>query len=219
MKRHLTQWSLALFAGILLACSGSSLLPPQKFSAGQPGQILFLDDFSNPSSGWDTWNDNLSMVAYQDGVLRFLINQPNSDYWSRPRKSFTDVRLEVDVTRVAGPDNNDFGLICRFSDRDNFYAFLISSDRYAGIVRIQEGVYTVISSPNMQYNKLIQPGYVTHHLGAGCVQSNLTLYINGEKALEAQDLTHTAGEVGLMAGTYEQPGIDIIFDNFIAKSP
>jgi len=220
MAQHpVIRWILPLFACIILACSGSSLLPPQKLPATRSGQVLFLDDFSNPSSGWNTWNDNVSMVAYQDGILRFLINQPNCDYWSRPRKYFEDVRLEVDAARLAGPDNNDFGLICRFSDRDNFYAFLISSDGYAGIVRVQAGVYTVISGQNMQYNKLIQPGYVSHHLGADCVQSNLTLFINGERALEAQDFVHTAGEVGLMAGAYDQPGVDITFDNFVAKSP
>ena len=218
-RRTGTPWILSLFACILLACSGPSLLLPQKLPTGQPGQVLFLDDFSDPLSGWNTWNDNTSMVTYQDGILRFLINQPNVDYWSHPHIYFKDARLEVDATRLAGPNNNDFGLICRFSSHDNFYAFLISSDGYAGIVRVQDGVYTVISDGNMQYNKLIQPDQVSYHLSADCVQSNLTLYINGDQALEVQDFAHTAGDAGLMAGAYDQPGVDIMFDNFVVKSP
>ena len=85
---------------------------------------IFVDDFSNPASGWETWSDaNGSFVAYQNGGLRILVKDKQFDYWSRPGKRFVDARIEVDAIKVAGPNDNDFGLICRSQDRNNFYAF------------------------------------------------------------------------------------------------
>jgi hypothetical protein len=34
-----------------------------------------------------------------------------------------------------------------------------------------------------------------------------------------QDATLNAGDVGLLAGTFDQPGVDAIFDNFVALKP
>jgi hypothetical protein len=213
-------FELALLSVLFsMACAWSSIIPSQAQPTSPPGAILYLDHFSNPSSGWDTWQDEGSSVAYQDGSLRFGIHQPNLDIWSRPGLKYGDVILEVDAARLTGPDDNDFGLICRFVDQENFYAFLISSDGYAGIVRVLDGVYKVISSTNMEYNALIQGGNAANRIGAGCIQSNLTLYINNEKALTAQDFSHPYGEVGLMAGAVSQTGVEIVFDNFIVKNP
>lgn len=209
---------LFLFGLTGLACAFGPFAA-QSQPSSQSGSILFIDDFSDPSTGWDTWNDNNSMVAYQDGGLRFLINQPDFDFWSRPGKYYQDVHIEVDATKNGGPDNNDFGLICRFTDRDHFYAFLISSDGYTGIINVNDGQYIILSGENMQYNEAIQLGSAVNRLGADCTGSNLRMYVNGQKVLEAQDASHMAGEVGLMVGSYDIPGVDILFDNFVVKSP
>ena len=158
-------------------------------------------------------------MAYSGGGLRILVREQQFDYWSRPGKRFEDVRLEVDAIKLDGPDDNDFGLICRYQNRDNFYAFLISSDGYAGVLKVKDGDYQVIHGNQMDFTASINKGSATNHLTGICLGSTLALYVNGKKAVHAMDLDFTSGEVGVIAGTNAQAGVDILFDNFVVLRP
>jgi hypothetical protein len=65
----------------------------------------------------------------------------------------------------------------------------------------------------------IQTGAATNHLRADCVGDTLTLYVNDEKVAEAQDLDFASGDVALMAGSYDTPGVEILFDDFVVRQP
>lgn len=206
-----------LFIG--LACN-YSFAPLAEGGDGPAGKVLFSDDFSNPNSGWDTWSDAASLVAYQDGMLRIRIDQPQFDYWSRPGKYYDHVILSVDALKVDGPDNNDFGLLCRYKDPNNFYAFLISSDGYAGIAKVKDGQHQLIGTGTMLYNEAVKRGTgVVNQLRAGCVGSTLAFAVNGQEILRFDDADFLAGEVGVIAGSFETPGVEVYFDNFIAEKP
>ncbi len=208
---------LALLITLITAsCSSMPLVAQDPYTQGS---VLLSDDFSNPNSGWDTWSSNGSQVAYQDGTLRIFINEARFDYWSRPGKRFGDVRIAVEATRAAGPNENDYGVICRYKDQDNFYAFLISSDQYAGIMKVKDGNYQLISGENMQFSDAIKSESDTNFLGADCIGSHLIFYVNGTKIIEANDTDFSSGEVGLIAGAFETPGVDIRFDNFVVSRP
>ena len=45
------------------------------------------------------------------------------------------------VNENNGRCSNSFGVICRYQDEENFYAGLITSDGYAGIFEVKEGIY------------------------------------------------------------------------------
>jgi hypothetical protein len=205
--------SISCSSGQLLQGSGVATQP------AQPGAILFMDDFSSPNSGWTTWSQNGSLIGYQGGGLRFFINQPHYDFWSRPGKQYNDARIEVDTLKLDGPDNNDFGIICRFRDRSNYYAFLISSDGYYGILKVKNGVYLMLNELTMKFDPSIKKGKLLNHLRADCVGQKLTFYANGKKLVEVTDGDFSDGEVGLVAGTYDQAGVDIFFRNFVVYNP
>ena len=161
---------LALLAGILglssLACDTSSVSIAAKPAAAQtPGQMLYQDNFSDPNSGWDVWEDNISSAAYSDGGLRVVVNKAQYDFWSRPGKRFVNARIAVEAAQQGGPDNNYFGILCRFKDRDNFYALVISSDGYAGILKVKEGQYQVLGTPSLQATPVIRGKNDQLHLG------------------------------------------------------
>lgn len=183
------------------------------------GEILFVDDFSDSESGWQTWSEGESVIAYHEGGLRFIINEPHYDYWSRPGRWYSDVSIETLVTLKNGSVDNDFGLICRFQDDGNFYMFLASSDGYAGIVKVQDGNYQVISGASLEYKPEVARGEAANLLRAECAGSELTFYVNDTKVAVAEDEAFSEGDVGLIAGTYENPGVDILFDHFVALQP
>jgi hypothetical protein len=220
----MNQVARILLLGIILfslvACSG----PSEGFSSTGKTPVhpnsIYEDDFSNPASGWETWSDaNGSFVAYQNGGLRILVKDSQFDYWSRPGKRFVDARIEVDAVKLAGPNDNDFGLICRYQDRNNFYAFLASSDGYAGILKVENGKYKVISGTELSYTTALNQNEALNHLQADCTGSSLALMVNGNMAARAQDSSFSAGEVGVIAGTNATPVVDIFFDNFVVSKP
>lgn len=212
---------LALFLPVM-ACSmlpagdeaGSPDPPPTL-----PGNVLFQDDFSDPTSGWDRVSVEDGITDYYEGVYRIFVNTINTDVWSNPKLDFSDTRIEVEMTKVGGSDNNDYGVLCRYQDVDNFYFFMISSDGYYGIGKVSDGVQALIGMEAMLPSEVIRQGDATNRLRADCIGSKLSLYVNGEFLVQHEDSDLQSGDVGLIAGTIDAPGTDIHFDNFKVLKP
>lgn len=181
--------------------------------------ILFQDDFSDPSSGWDRVNEAAGITDYADGAYRIFVNTINTDIWSNPKLNFSDVRVEVDATKMGGSDNNDFGVICRYQDPDNYYFFIASSDGYYGIGRFFQGRQELIGVESMPPSEVINQGNATNHLRADCIGPRLSLYVNSEFLTQVEDTAFASGDVGLLAGSLDSPGVDIYFDNFKVLKP
>lgn len=195
---------------------------PTTGAGAQSGSVLFHDDFSNPSSGWDQTTVTDGSTDYANGGYRILVNTTSLAMWANPGQTLqNDVRIEVDATKSAGPDSNAFGIICRYNDKDNFYKFLVTSDGYAGISRLSNSNVTVISSPDgkLQTVNNINKGTASNHIRADCIGSTLTLYVNGNQVATASDSTLSGGDTGLFAQTYETGGVDILFHDFNVYAP
>ncbi|MBE0684962.1 MAG: hypothetical protein IH585_03075 [Anaerolineaceae bacterium] len=208
-----------LLVVLLSACSVLDVVFPKSTEIPPVGTVLFSDSFSSNESGWNTWNQNGSYVIYQADGLRFFVDKPHLDFYSKPGYEFTDVRIEVEAIKIAGPDNNTFGVICRMQDEKNYYAFVISSDGYAGIIKVEEGVYQLINSESMEFAPSVRQGEAINYLVVTCQYNFLKLDINGENQFSIQDNSFTHGDVGLIAGSFEEPGVDIFFDNLTVFQP
>ena len=186
------------------------------------GSVLFHDDFSNPSSGWDRTTNSDGSTDYANGGYRILVNTVNLGVWANPNQTLPkDVRIEVDASKSAGPDNNAFGIICRYTDTDNFYKFIVTSDGYAGISKLINGTLTIISSADgkIQTVNNINQGSASNHIRADCIGSTLTLYVNGNQVATASDSSLSGGDTGLFAQTYDTGGVDILFHDFNVYAP
>lgn len=195
---------------------------PTKSAPVTDKSVLFSDDFTHTNSGWDRFQDYAGVTDYSNVGYLIYIKAANMIKWANPSKTFqSDVRIEVDTTVSFGPENNAFGIICRYQDPDNFYYFYISSDGYAGIGRKQNGQHNIISSADGKLIKIdgINTGTASNHLRADCVGSNLTMYVNGTQAVTTKDSAFTGGTVGLIARTYDTGGADILFNNFYVYKP
>ncbi len=104
-------------------------------------------------------------------------------------------------------------------DEKNYYAFVISSDGYAGIIKVEEGVYQLINSESMEFAPSVRQGEAINYLVVTCQYNFLKLDINGENQFSIQDNSFTQGDVGLIAGSFEEPGVDIFFDNLTVFQP
>ncbi len=205
---------LPLLVAVVLLSACDSLL-----KTDIPGSLLFQDDFSRTSSGWDRYADPTYTSDYDEGTYRIAIQSAQTEAWANPGLELDDVRIEVDAASVDGPLDNAFGVLCRYQDPDNYYFFLISGDGYAGIGLTKDGRRVMLTGDAMLPADPILQGYRTNHLRADCSGFDLTLFVNGVLVDQAQAAEWPRGDVGLMAATYSQPGIDIRFDNFSLVRP
>jgi hypothetical protein len=214
---------LALTALILasLACSlvssgdNSSDNPAPQL----PSNVLFQDDFADPTSGWDRVTNENGTTDYADGAYRIFVNATGSDVWANPGLDFKDVRVEVDAAKAGGDNDNDFGVICRYQGPGNYYFFIISSDGYYGIGKVSDGQQKLIGMESLPPSEVIRQGEATNHLRADCIGSKLSLYVNDQFLAQSEDSEFASGDVGLLAGTLGTPGTDIHFDNFVVSKP
>ncbi len=157
-------------------------------------------------------------MDYDAGGYRLLVNAPETNFWSTPHKNFADVRMEVDSGKIGGPDENRIGLICRYSGSD-YYFFMITSDGFYGVGIFSGGKAQLLGQSEMLSDGNIKTGLAVNHLRADCMGDTLTFYINGSQVTSLKDTTLKSGDIGLLAGTFTQPGVDVIFDNFVALKP
>ena len=213
---------IALISVLLAVSVACSLIPSGgdgETESEKPSNVLFQDDFTDPSSGWDQVSVEDGITDYVDGAYRILVNTENTDVWSNPGLNFDDTQIEVEAKKVGGDDNNDFGIICRYLDTNNFYFLVISSDGYYGIGKFLEGEQILIGDESMPPSEDINQGNATNSLRADCVGNTLSIHVNGVLLAEYEDDSFTSGDVGLLAGSFDVPGTDIHFDNFVVRKP
>ncbi|MBA4375864.1 MAG: hypothetical protein C0401_06800 [Anaerolinea sp.] len=221
-KKMLFVLSLGLVLVLALtSCSAiKSVLPSTGGSnSGKDSNVLFSDDFSKTSSGWDQTTTDSGSTDYKNGAYEIIVNITNYDMWANPGLTFTDTRIEVDATKVAGSDNNDFGVLCRYVDVDNYYFAIVASDGFYGMGKMVDGTQTIFGDAGIPETDKVKPGSIPNHLRFDCVGAKLSFYANGNLLAEYEDSALTSGDVGLIAGTFTESGTDVSFDNFIVYKP
>jgi len=213
--------SRRVVVAILLAACAS----PPAATPGADQNVLFQDDFSQTTSGWDKYTASDVVTNYDDGQYLIAVEDTDVDVWARPGLDLTDVTLEVDATYAAGPVNNTFGVICRYErqgDKNSFYFFLISSDGYYSMGKVSKNERTVLNPTSGEF----QPSEgvsldlaSTQRLRASCLGRRMSLAVNGTPLGEFEDDELTRGDIGLIAGTFDEGGVRIHFDNLEARKP
>jgi S1-C subfamily serine protease len=177
---------------------------------------LFQYDFSNPDSGWTTFDNDNGWGNYVDHDYRILVKQENKVLWSLAQKKFGDQVIQVSMNVQSPTGSGDAGVLCRYQNPGNYYIFSVSEDGYFGIFKkVNEEFSPLIDwtfSPAITwYNPL--------KLTAVCDGETLTLGVDGKILGQVADNNLQEGDIGLQAGSWEQPGFGISFDNLEVKTP
>jgi hypothetical protein len=173
--------------------------------------LLYADDFSDPDSGWEQESGKDVHIEYKDGQYHIIVSAENMMGLGGPDKKFSDFTIEVDTTQIDGLDDNQYGVILRYVDIDNFYAFKISGDGQYSFTKSEGEWQTLIKWTK---SKTIRRGLSTNHIRVTCQGDKFIFYVNGEKVAEHRDDSFTEGDIGLFAGRYEDEGdVHVSFDN------
>jgi serine/threonine-protein kinase len=180
-------------------------------------KIPFFEDFSNPNSDvWWVGEDNDIEHSFQNNGYQIQINKEYWSSWNTIEAIASDVIIEVDVMNL-GVDNNDAGVICRNTDDDTFYQFLISSDGFYKLGKLNGDEW--IDIIEWTESDKINTGQSTNHIKAICEGSQLSLYVNNHFLASTEDHDFSNGSIGVITSSYDEPGVDVIFDNFYVYIP
>ena len=133
---------------------------------------------------------------------------------------YTDASIEVSATNTnLDISDNSFGIICRYTNNDNYYYLVITSDGFYDIGKNVNGVVDSIINPGgsmQQLNINLDP---TNHLVAVCNGSTLTLSVNNNLLASVTDSSLTSGWVGLIASSYDYEDVIIRFNDISVAKP
>ena len=216
IRVYLSMIFLFSFIFLLSACAAATSTPAP-IQAAPSGTVLFQDEFDAPTTSWDRFANDGGIMDYFEGGFRILVQQPSLNFWSTPQKNYGDVRVEADVIKRAGPDENRMGILCRYQG-GNYYFFIISNDGYYAIGKFVKGQTSLLGQYEMQASPIVQPNMI-NRLRADCIGSALTFFVNTTQVATVQDGELKSGDVGVLAGSFSQPGVDVSFDHFVVTQP
>jgi hypothetical protein len=202
-RRWLVVASVAVVA-LLVACGGE--------------QLPWADDFSDPASGWQAESDASAEVGYHEGVMRVLVRSPSRLAWASAGRQLSDFHLAVEATQVAGPDDNEYGALVRMQDADHFYRFSVSGDGYY-LVSKYNGEEWVALSGDWTPSDAIHVGAATNLLEVVCRGATMTFLVNGVQLIQVEDRSYPRGDIGLYAGSFFEPDVEVHFDNLRVETP
>jgi spore coat assembly protein SafA len=183
-----------------------------------PDEVIFQDNFSTRGL-WFTAEDTHFWIRYRDHGYQIYNDFFNAYVNSVRSFNFADIHVEVNAQRVSGSESGYYGVVCRWQDVDNFYALAIGSEGFLTIARVQNGFVNFLAQREAEEELMNFGAGEFNRIGGSCVEDTLTLFVNDEPVLEAQDHTFTSGFVGLMTGTRTASGLLVHFEDFSLLNP
>jgi S1-C subfamily serine protease len=193
--------------------------PPPIEEEIEPGvDIILEDEFEDNTNGWHLEEYIEANVTLDRGQLLMDIFEENIYAFSELQNTsfYESVILGTYINILNSVGDADFGLICGYQDEGNFTALEISED----------GFYTIWALVNNRFTTLVEwaesdiiPDTGPYILTAYCGEDLLYLGVNGTKLVESYNPDYRGGNVGLIAGTYQNPNFSIGFENFLILRP
>ncbi len=180
------------------------------------GYVIFEDDFSNSGSGWLSTSDEDGKRAYENGEYTIEVTSSMYWYWSDQYFAYDALMAEADVRVVKSVGDADYGFVCGLQDDQNFTALEISEDGYFTIWKqVEDDFVTLI---DWTYSEQLA-GSGPYRLAAQCSREKLLLAVDGVLLGEVQDPDFRPGSFGMIAGTFDNGGFKVAFDNLIIMIP
>jgi hypothetical protein len=192
-RRRRTHWWLILLILVAVAVAAIVLwlnsrrlgemfepqptLPP---TAEAEQGVLYATSFDDEGQfgDWEQFDDGFISAAIADGRLVFDVSSPTDNGgWSGLNLTFDDFVLDVEATKLAGPDDNGIIVIFRLTDTDNYNRFDISSNGFYAVSQVRDGAATVVSDWNRA--AAIQTGEATNAIRIRAEGDSFQFSVNG----------------------------------------
>jgi hypothetical protein len=171
----------------------------------------FSDEFRRDSGVWaDPGYDGVTF-SYQRSTYHVAIDTPNIIPGSTGDITVGDFLLEVEAAQIAGP-NGQYGVFFRQVDENNFYLFAVTPFQTYSLWKLVDDEWTALIDWTQAEAILAEEGDV-NRIGVLAEGAQITLLINDAAVAQVEDDTFAEGNVALAAGTFEEGGVEVEFDN------
>ena len=179
-----------------------------------------MSHFTDPSGAWPQVKQEDWGFYYYHGGYR-IYARPSAGRAVAPSDGgpYQDVAVEVDA-KVLNSETDDIasGVVCRRRDEKNYYGMVVFGDGYVSILKIKDA--NPIQIVGDDRSEVIGENVGSPQIRGDCVGNRLTLYVNDERVIEAEDSAFKSGGVGLIVhSNHATAGADVVFDNFFVKKP
>ncbi|MBP8293364.1 MAG: hypothetical protein KAX65_11365 [Caldilineaceae bacterium] len=173
-----------------------------------PERVPFYTD----DGTWEVGEGEAVARSVAAGAYRLRIDAEDTLAWSVSELQAADFYLEAATIHVGGPLNNEFGVIFRYQDDDNFYSYSVSSDGYYRLDRKLAGEWSSLVS--WTASSAINTGAASFNLlGVLAEGDRLALFVNETLLTALVDDAFAEGGIGPTAGSYDEGGVEIAYDD------
>lgn len=192
------------------------------------GKVLYRADFRNWYVGEEGGQYPLrASVDPKTGEYHLSLTDPQGgyvNYRTAPENQvFKDFQLDMDLRRVAGPDNGFYGVVFRVqpavpgAKTIERYLLTVSGDGFLTFNHIAADGSVTRVAPRTE-SPAIAKGSASNHLTVVCKGTQFTVSVNGQAIGTFTGPLATGGTVGVYAGTV--PGatpnnIEVAFSNLV----
>jgi hypothetical protein len=164
------------------------------------GNLIFYDYFSKPSENWSEGEG-----AYtKDGV--YNVDAMAQDYYTWTGEPYKNISLKTEAIWRAGETAKGYGIVFRFVDINNYYAFAISKTGYYYFGYAKDNKWTTLV--DWKKSRMLNADG-KNILRVECMGETFALYLNDNLVETVTDGTFTEGTIGFFAFK----GVKVAFDN------
>ena len=213
---RLLQSLMVLLVALALAACGEVGGP----LGGRDEGILYQETFDAAArDAWTLEGDADARAAILNDQLLIEVDAPDVvQYATLTAESFSDFTLQVDVAQLAGGSRSSYGVLFRLQEDGGFYRFAVSPRGYFMVelhqadgrrTRLTDG-WVPTGNVNSGLNQI-------NRLQITTAGSSLAFFINGVFQIEIAESSLGQGHLALDAGTFEDGGLRVAFDDLIVR--
>jgi hypothetical protein len=183
--------------------------------------LIFADDFSDPGSGWPSFDDEWGKGGYLNGEYQLLARVPESNAFATPDLVLpANYRLEVDARQAPGMAGSYvvmFGTLWSSNTYETLqFVVYPASQEYLLEKRSPDGTWTILI--DWTYHPAIGAWTATNRLAVERSGTAIRLYANGTLLATTVEPGYTSPgrDGGVRAYSYDDAPVDMRFDNFSA---
>ncbi len=183
--------------------------PTRPTVRGTPG-TTFADPLGGPGTGLPQGGE----TGYAEGQYRIAPSGANRAAWATYAAIYGDAQITATVQFVAaGP--GAAGIVFWHASPSDYYLFAVSSDGYYQVGHFQGERWTAVI-PWTKAPAIVQGG--PNNLQVATIGTQLTVSANGQQLASVSDPGGGSGAVGMLATSFDQPGIVAGFTNFAVRA-
>lgn len=178
------------------------------------GEVLFMDDFSNPEM-WGQTKGPVGSAVVSNNELTIAIAQPSGYLYSlRQNTNLDNFYVEITTNPSICRGEDEYGLLVRVTPSFDFYRFSLTCD---GRTRVDKYYRSVASSPQpLTYSSEVPPGAPSQsRLGVSLSGKELQFFIDDVLQFTVTDQSIIAGTLGVFSRASADGPVTVNFSNLI----